>query len=242
MNYTRVGEYEQHESNPFINKFLEEAPPVKKRIQFMGNNSKAAIAHQVYNPVTEVMEAEAVFMRYIRVDEEKFTKLYLSRFPQFWELGKPAIRVFGYIMSILQPNKDKILFDMDDCLKYTGYKQNNAVNSGLGDLLKQGLIARSKKSYWYFINPLLFFNGDRIMFADCYVKDKRKTKEIDDKQLDLFKHYGVGRGLETEEKIYLEKQMKGADDVLSKSEQSRKAVEKKNDVLIYDPESGEVLE
>jgi hypothetical protein len=80
------------------------------------------------------------------------------------------------------------------------------------------------------------------MFADCYVKDKRKTKEIDDKQLDLFKHYGVARGLEPEEKIYLDREMKKADNALYQSEQSKKAVEKKNDVLIYDPESGEVLE
>jgi hypothetical protein len=237
-DYKKITDHEEHDSNPFLEKFLQEAPPIKKRLQFVGNNARAAIAHQVVNPNTNEVDAEAVFMKYVKVDEEKFTKLYLSRFSDFWDLSKAAIRVFGYCMHILKPHSDKILFDMEDCLEYTKYKQRNAVNSGLSDLIEKGVLARSKKSYLLYINPLIFFNGDRIYFAECYVRDRKKSQQIDERQLDLFKHYGISRGLLQNEKEYLENQMNEADKVVPPYKHTERRTRQQPN---YDPENGEII-
>lgn len=229
-NYKKLGSHEQHEANPFLETFLQEAPPIKRRIQFMGNNARAAIAHQVYNPTTNEIDAEAVFMKYVRVDEERFTKIYLSRFSQFWELGKPAIKVFGYIMNSLQPHADKIYFDIYECMQHTGYKHRTAINTGISDLVDNSILARTKQPHLYFINPLVFFNGDRILFADGYVKERKKNKELDERQLDLFKHYGIGKNLEPDEKAYIDRQMNKADNAVQPYKHSK-----------HDPESGEVF-
>ena len=38
-----------------------------------------------------------------KVDEEQFTKLYLSNFAAFFDLSQAAIRVFGYFMTCMKP-------------------------------------------------------------------------------------------------------------------------------------------
>jgi hypothetical protein len=59
------------------------------------------------------------------------------------------------------------------------------VYDGLASLLECKIIARGYNEYTYFINPLVFFNGDRVSFVRTYVK-KRKTKSGDPQQLSVF--------------------------------------------------------
>ncbi len=123
------------------------------------------------------------FMQYIEVDEDKFAKVYLSQFAAFWELSKPAIRVFGYILSALKQGQDRLIFKMDKALTYTNYSHRSHVLTGLSNLVECGIIARTSYDYEYFINPLVFFNGNRVTFAKTYI---RKKKEVDKSQLGLF--------------------------------------------------------
>ena len=55
------------------------------------------------------------FIQQIEVDEEKFTKIYLSQFSAFFELNQQGIKVFGYIMTKLTPKQDMFIFLMDEC-------------------------------------------------------------------------------------------------------------------------------
>jgi hypothetical protein len=114
-------------------------------------------------------------MRYIEVDEAQFTKLYVSELSALFDLTKPAIRVFAYLLTALRPNKDTILFIMDDCLEFTKYKSKKDVLSGLSCLIESKIIARSKQEFIYYINPLIFFNGNRITFAKSYIKQTRNN-------------------------------------------------------------------
>jgi hypothetical protein len=129
-------------------------------------------------------------MRYVEVDEEQFAKVYLSQFAAFWELTKPAIRVFGYILTKVKPKQDYFYFDMEDSMAYTGYTHRNNILTGLSCLIECGIIARSNKAYKYFINPLVVFNGDRVSFAKTYIKKKRG--QLDSQQLSMFdKHEDI---------------------------------------------------
>ena len=80
-------------------------------------------------------------------------------------------------MTVLIPNKDEFVFLLDDCMKYTGYKAKSSVFQGLGQLVSNEIIARRKTDFLYFINPMAFFNGNRISFTKTYVR-KQKTKNI----------------------------------------------------------------
>lgn len=184
--YKGISEYEQYEDNPFVEKAISEVNPVRKMIMASPSDPNAKKA--IVNYETGDVEGHTAFMKYIEVDEEKFAKIYLSQFSHFWDLSKPALRVFGYIFSNIQPHQDRFIFRLDKCLAYTGYKGKHSVFTGLADLIKNGIVARSKYADEYFINPLIAFNGSRVSFTKTYVKKKRAKKQKEDEnQMDLFK-------------------------------------------------------
>jgi hypothetical protein len=129
-------------------------------------------------------------MKFVEVDEEQFAKVYLSQFTAFWELSKPAIRVFGFIINVLKPKQDEFFLEMTKCLDYTKYKHPKDVLSGISALIECGIIARSDSHFKYFINPMVVFNGDRVSFAKTYIK--RKKVQASAQQLSMFdKHEDV---------------------------------------------------
>lgn len=185
--YQKLSDYESFEMNPFIEEAINgiEKQTVKKTKLIRPDGTLAKQAQLVVSSTdTGETIGFGAFMQYVEVDEEKFAKLYISQFASFWDLSKPAIRVFGFILTIVRPGSDSFILKMDKALSYTNYSHRKMILSGLADLVKNGIIARSKYEYEYFINPLIFFNGDRVVFAKAYIK---KRKSIDNKQLDLFK-------------------------------------------------------
>ncbi|MDO1451519.1 RepA protein [Rhodocytophaga aerolata] len=179
MAYKSVKQYEVFRENPFVEKAIQDIKIVKKT-QVIRPKNKDEI--QLIVSSAGDVEGHSAFMRYIEVDEEKFTKLYLSQFTSFWELSKAAIRVFGYIISILKPKQDEFFLEMNRCLEYTKYKHPKDVLSGIANLIECGIVARSDSHFKYFINPLVIFNGDRVTFAKTYIK---KKKQADHNQLNL---------------------------------------------------------
>lgn len=175
--------YKSNKENPFMNEALDIINSnVVKRYKNSTNTGEKAILKAV-DDNGEVL-GHTSFVRQIEVDEEKFAKLYLSNFSAFWDLKNQAIKVFGYIMTKLQPKQDMFIFLHDECMKHTGYKSKNSIWIGLGSLVENGIIARGPADSLYFINPMVVFNGDRVTFAKTYVK-KRKSKEIDPAQTNI---------------------------------------------------------
>jgi hypothetical protein len=172
MAYKSVKKYEVFKENPFVEKAIQDIKIVKKT-QVIRPKNKNEI--QLIVSSNGDIEGHSAFMRYIEVDEEKFTKLYLSQFTAFWELSKSAIRVFGYIISILKPKQDEFFLEMIKCLEYTKYKHPKDVLSGISNLIECGIVARSDSHFKYFINPLVIFNGDRVTFAKTYIKKKKQS-------------------------------------------------------------------
>lgn len=184
--YQKLSDYESFEMNPFVEEAINgiEKQTVKKTKLIRPDGTLAKQTQLVVSHTeTGEMVGFGAFMQYVEVDEEKFAKLYISQFASFWDLSKPAIRVFGYILTIVRPGSDSFILRIDKALSYTNYSHRKMILSGLADLIKNGIIARSKYEYEYFINPLVFFNGDRVVFAKTYIKKKKNT---DNQQLKLF--------------------------------------------------------
>lgn len=169
--YNKVRDYESHQTNPFVEKAISDIKIIKKN-QVVKSQDRSEI-QMIVNQSGEV-EGHTAFMRFVEVEEDKFTKVYLNQFHSFWDLSKSAIRVFGYIMTVLIPKKDWFYFDMTDCLKYTKYSTEKSVFEGIGSLIENGIIARSESHIKYYINPLVIFNGDRVSFAKTYIKKKKQ--------------------------------------------------------------------
>lgn len=171
--YKKLKQFQAFEENPFLAEAVQKMT-ITKRTEVNRPRSKKEMQMIVANDGE--VTGYTTFMKFVEVDEERFTKVYLSQFTAFWELSKPAIRVFSYIMTVLKPKQDSFMFDMADCLAHTTYSTDKSVFEGLSSLIECGIIARGNRHYKYFINPMVAFNGDRVTFAKTYVK-KQKEKE-----------------------------------------------------------------
>lgn len=182
MSEQGLRSFQKNKVNPFLEKAIEEVNKgiVKKFKSSSGQDQKAVL--QAIDPNTGEVLGHTTFIRQIEVDEEIFAKIYISQFAHFWELGKQAIKVFGYIMTQLKPGQDMFIFLLDDCMKYTQYKNHRSIHQGLTDLLKSDIIARGPSEVLYFINPLVVFNGNRVSYVKSYVKRKKES----DNQLNMF--------------------------------------------------------
>ena len=181
MEANKLTDFEKFEENPFVEKAIQEVQITRQYKSASGTDRRAIL--QAIDPDTGEVLGHTMFIRQVEVDEEKFAKLYLSQFEAFWELNKPAIRVFGYILSKMRPKSDRIEFRLSECMKHTKYKSAKQIYDGLTALVKTDIIARGYNEYIYFINPLVAFNGDRVSYMKTYVKRK---KEAAKNQLDIF--------------------------------------------------------
>ena len=183
MKVKKITDFEKNIENPFLKEAVQQIHSgIVKKYKNTSGTSRGAIL-QAVNSEGELV-GHTSFIRQIEVDEQQFTKIYLSQFSAFFELNSQSIKVFGYIMTKLMPKQDFFIFDLEECLEYTGYKSGQSVYNGLSGLIGSSIIARGKKDYLYFINPMVFFNGDRVTFAKTYVK-KQKGKVIDPNQINL---------------------------------------------------------
>lgn len=181
-----IRDFDKNKENPFVKQAVEQIHSnIVKKYRNTSGTSKNAILKAV-NSDGELV-GHTSFVRQIEVDEQQFTKFYLSNFSNFFDLKPSAIKVFGYIMTVLIPKKDEFIFILEDCMDYTKYKSHKSIHEGLAELLKSEIIARGRTEYFYFINPMVAFNGDRVTFAKTYVKkQKNKPKEIDPNQTNIF--------------------------------------------------------
>ena len=179
QKYKPIKDLPKYKENPFVESAIQkvEENTVSKKRFIKGTKG---VEQVIVNSDGEITGSTA-FLQMVEVDEDKFAKLYLSQFAAFWDLSKPAIRVFGYIITCcLIPNKDIFYVDQKEAMEYTGYSSERYILTGLSVLCEHGIIARSNNSYKYFINPLVVFNGNRVTFAKTYVRKKSlKQQQID---------------------------------------------------------------
>ncbi len=182
---SKLSSHSKNKTNPFVEQAIEKINQnIVKKYKSSTNTGEKAIL-QAVDPNSGELLGHTSFVRQIEVDEEKFTKLYLSQFSQFWDLQPQSMRVFGYIMTCLVPKQDMFIFLLDDCMEHTGYKSKTSIFKGLGGLIDSEIIARGPSDSLYFINPMVAFNGSRVTFAKTYVKKKKIASNPNQGELDF---------------------------------------------------------
>ena len=168
-----VTEYPTHRSNPYLSSLV-----------IPSRNKTIAISNKqlnLFDPKTgEVEENNIGFMGLRkRVDTEEFVKIFKGQIQALFELSNRAIKVFGYFMEATRISKDTVIFDLSECIEYTGYKSKNTLNLAIAELLEKEFIARTGSHYKYYINPAKFFNGDRmVLFQDVVRTGSRIDRQL----------------------------------------------------------------
>ena len=161
-DYKKISVFDKHKESPFLDELLEINVGQRRRL-LAGKNP-----NMIVNPDTGEVEGTQLLAVFEKVDREQFTKIYRKGITQMFNLSKSGIKVFGYFTLIAKPNKGDVIFEIDSCKEYTGYKTDKPIMKGLAELIENGFIARSKYYYKYFINPTMFFNGNRVAFIKMY--------------------------------------------------------------------------
>lgn len=194
----KFSDFEKNKENPFLKQALEEInqSTVKKYKSATGTDQRAIL--QAYDPNTGENLGHTTFIRQMEVDEQEFVKFYLRDFKAFYGLTEKAIRIFGYVLTKLVTNKDEFIFLLEECMDATGYQSKRPIYAGLTELIQAEIIARGRTEVFYYINPMVVFNGSRVTFAKTYVKKntaqslKAQQKELANKsQLDLFQNNDI---------------------------------------------------
>jgi hypothetical protein len=158
--------------NPFIDRLV-----VKTR----GRKLTVARGSTLVNMETGEIEGLTEVSQIVEVDEGQFVKLFTKDLSIWFDLNKSAMRVFGALLATVQKEigRDLVFFDhTSEQTKEFGMSKQTFYR-GVEELIEKGFIARHRSAGWYFINPTMFFNGNRARFVKEY-----RTKTV--KQGDLF--------------------------------------------------------
>jgi hypothetical protein len=94
-------------------------------------------------------------------DAEGFIKLYPAGLVVFGGLSARAQKVLLYFLSELK-YEDTVYFVLNRCKSYTGYTDKSHIYKAISELKDREVIAPSDKPKYFFINPLMFYRGDRL--------------------------------------------------------------------------------
>ena len=141
---------------------------------------------------TDTGEINATEISMIKqVDRTEFVKLFAEGVKRFFELSPSGAKLLAYVLKVVQevPGTDRITLHFMDYMERFPGDQNGMKKTtfyrGFTELLSKGFIAQSVVPNLYYINPKLFFNGDRAKFVTEYrineqTMAKEERKAIDD--------------------------------------------------------------
>ena len=117
----KLSEFTKNNENPFLENALEVINRnIVQKTKMTKNAGESAILKAVDDKTGEIL-GHTAFIRQIEVDEDQFAKFYLNGFKAFFDLKPASIKVFGFILKQLKPNKDTFDFSLEDCIGDTEY-------------------------------------------------------------------------------------------------------------------------
>jgi hypothetical protein len=165
----------KHETNPFWD--LLEMDVHKRKIRLKGDNGPKAIV----SLGTGEKEGVAEVYRVQEVDGDRFIKVYTRYLTVFFDMSKNAQKLFEFALyeAGRNKNKDTLFLHPKDADRYhktmgrSGYSQASFYRAA-DELCGKEIFARSDVAGKFFINPAVFWNGDRVEF----ITELRKAPQI----------------------------------------------------------------
>lgn len=123
----------------------------------------------------EVLAGTAIVVRQT-VDEEHFVKVFAEGVKAAYDLTPSGYKVFQIVLKATQRaavGEDKIYLHFMDAVEDPDMPiSRQTFHKGLKELLSKGFVAASDRPGMFWINPHLFFKGDRVAFVKEYVRKK----------------------------------------------------------------------
>ena len=163
---------QRYATNPFLRDVV--ARLSDKRVAVAMKANLAEIDQQT----GEITQIPGQITKMIAADREGFVKLYTAQIDAFFELTKAGRAVIKYLIWLHQQDANKHLFYLHpEQVAEAGMKIGKTTwYDGLADLTDRKIIAASTLPHMYFLNPAVFFNGDRSRLV-IEIKKIRQTED-----------------------------------------------------------------
>lgn len=148
----------------------------------------------------EVVAGTAVVVRKT-VDEEHFVKVFAEGVKASFDLSPSGFKVFQIVLRAAQNGAfgaDSIYLYFMNAVQDPDFPISQPTfHRGMRELIEKRFIAPSTNPNIYWINPHLFFKGDRVAFVTEYVKrGSKKTAHTDAEDRAELEARGQGRLLD----------------------------------------------
>jgi Firmicute plasmid replication protein (RepL) len=173
----KLKEAKEYNENPFL-KGLN-VPIVPKSNMFISKDKN------IVNIKTGELDEDVLLTGKRKyVDGEQFIKIFVKEIEAIFDLSKASQKLFAHMLSKIRYD-DLLILSIEECLEKTGYKSKGPIFKSLAELIQKEFIAKTKNQFVYWINPKLFYKGDRLVI----MREYNKTREIkieNKNQLSLF--------------------------------------------------------
>ena len=180
---TEIDTKKRWRDNPFADGLQMRLMPKSRRLD---------IDAEMYLTTTggEIL-AGAEIRKVSMVDSDKFVKVFTNKIGLFFGLSLRAQKLLEVLMAQMSamPGGDRIYLNSTTVERYMADQGRKGLARAtyaraLDEMLEKGFIARSDQQHLYFINPAIFFNGDRIRFVEEF-RRKKAERRADERQLAL---------------------------------------------------------
>jgi len=168
----------RHGKNPFLDDFVIETRGKLVKLRPSG--------HFIDEKTGEVTSHADVYTRHF-VDKEQHIKIFTKGIAARLDLSRTAVKAFSLVLKATQRQAiggDMIFLHFMDAVEDPDQPMSKpSFYKGLAELIDRQFLAPATAQNAYYINPSLFFNGDRFRFIDEYVSIKptpEKKSELKD--------------------------------------------------------------
>ena len=162
------------EFSPAVNPLMDgHTVAVKKRY------ASGGLRRDLADPLTGEITGAAVIREVVDKDDAEFVKVFAAGVVAAFGLSKTAARVFQLVLELYQAEPmtggyaDSVYlawFDDGLCGRSVGMT-DRTFHNGLKELLAKGFLA-PKLPNIFWVNPGMFFKGDRVLFIKEYRRNK----------------------------------------------------------------------
>ena len=164
MEYKR-----QHDSNPFMDgdHGLVYRIPTKRKSVSYG-------VEQLFDANGQPVPETMTFRKQRRVDAEHFVKLYAQGISMVADLSRGAFKVCAAILRIYRDDEENwtdVVHASHKVAQQNGYAHGeSAWFRGIDELLRKDVIQNNSRGPGiYYVNPNMFYKGDRVALVNEYI-------------------------------------------------------------------------